>query len=215
MYVGGKRDLLTKKERNRRKQVAAGLVPPSHAETRFSSRAATKRVTNYNEEEEEDEWEEYDDAAANYWAATPAGPQIDIVLNHKLKEEFDPVAGMPTKFDYLYYIKWQGLAHYKATWEDLEEEDTLRKSKKIDNYFKKKALEEWEYQHNDEIPPEDRELFLIQRDEDIAKLDDYVKVERVLGRRKAEDGVTNEYLVKCEWHLRLSLEQGIWRRSGN
>jgi chromodomain-helicase-DNA-binding protein 1 len=68
--------------------VAAGRLPPSQAEVRFSSRR-TKQVTNYNEEEEDQFEEEIDDdAIPNYYSTTveDAGPGIDKVVDYRLKE---------------------------------------------------------------------------------------------------------------------------------
>jgi chromodomain-helicase-DNA-binding protein 1 len=68
--------------------VAAGELPPSHAEVRFSSRR-TKQVTNYNEDEEDPfEEEDVEDMTPNYWSTTvdDSGPTIDKILDHKPKE---------------------------------------------------------------------------------------------------------------------------------
>lgn len=69
--------------------VAAGQLPPSQAEVRFSSRR-TKQVTNYNEEEEDDFEEDEDDSAIPDYGWTTAvednGPVIDKILDHKPKE---------------------------------------------------------------------------------------------------------------------------------
>jgi chromodomain-helicase-DNA-binding protein 1 len=77
----------TKKQRQRQAAVAAGHLPPSQAEVRFSARR-TAQVANYNEEEDEDEFEEdEDDATPNYWAPEPeeTGPIIDKILDHRPK----------------------------------------------------------------------------------------------------------------------------------
>ena len=68
--------------------VAAGRLPPSQAEVRFSSRR-TKQVTNYNEDEE-DQFEEDidDDELPDYYSTVveDTGPVIDKVVDYRLKE---------------------------------------------------------------------------------------------------------------------------------
>jgi chromodomain-helicase-DNA-binding protein 1 len=46
------------------------------------------------------------------------------------------------------------------------------------------------------IPPEEKEKWSLDRERDADALNDYVKVERVIGQQLDEDGET-EYLVKC------------------
>jgi hypothetical protein len=86
--VGARRNIPTKKQRQRQHAVAAGREPPSQAEVRFSARR-TAQVANYNDEEDEDEFVEDDDEiTANYWAnaVEENGPVIDKVLDHRPKE---------------------------------------------------------------------------------------------------------------------------------
>jgi chromodomain-helicase-DNA-binding protein 1 len=68
--------------------VAAGLLPPSRAEVRFSTRR-NRPVANYNEDDEDmfDD-EESELTTPNYWgtAAEDNSPAIDIVLDHRPKE---------------------------------------------------------------------------------------------------------------------------------
>jgi chromodomain-helicase-DNA-binding protein 1 len=87
-YVGARRNIPTKKQRQRQHAVAAGREPPSQAEVRFSARR-TAQVANYNDEEDEDEFVEDDDEMiSNYYAnaSEETGPVIDKVLDHKPKE---------------------------------------------------------------------------------------------------------------------------------
>ena len=87
-YVGARRNIPTKKERQRQHMVAEGRLPPSHAEVRFSARRGAQ-VTNYNEDEEEDPFvEEEDEHTPNYWvnAAEDTGPIIDKILDHRPTE---------------------------------------------------------------------------------------------------------------------------------
>lgn len=84
---GGARNRLSRKQRRRQLQSAAGLAP-SHAEVRFSTRRAAK-VSNYNEDDDMFSEEDSEMLTPNYW---PAGvdesvPAIDAVLNHRMKED--------------------------------------------------------------------------------------------------------------------------------
>lgn len=87
-YVNARKNIPSKKERQRQLLVAEGRLPPSQAEVRFSARR-TKAVTNYNEDEDEDPFiEDEDDTTPNYWpaAAEETGPVIDKVLDHRPKD---------------------------------------------------------------------------------------------------------------------------------
>ena len=98
--MGARRNIPTKKQRQRQQAVAAGREPPSQAEVRFSVRRSAQ-VANYNEEEDEDEFvEDDDDMTPNYWATAPedtedgywanapeeSGPVIDKILDHRPKD---------------------------------------------------------------------------------------------------------------------------------
>lgn len=87
--MGARRNIPTKKERQRQHLVAEGRAPPSQAEVRFSARR-TAQVTNYNEDEEDDPFEEdEEETTPNYWvtAAEETGPMIDKILDHRPKED--------------------------------------------------------------------------------------------------------------------------------
>lgn len=88
-YVGARRNIPTKQQKRRNRLVAAGQLPPSHAEVRFSSRRS-KQVTNYNEEEEDNFEEDEDENMTpdQSWGATVeyTGPHIDKVLDHRPKD---------------------------------------------------------------------------------------------------------------------------------
>ncbi|KAF1915035.1 hypothetical protein BDU57DRAFT_410203, partial [Ampelomyces quisqualis] len=63
-YVNAKKNIPTRKERQRQLLVAEGRLPPSQAEVRFSARRSAQ-VTNYNEEREDSFEEEEDDMTPN------------------------------------------------------------------------------------------------------------------------------------------------------
>lgn len=49
---------------------------------------------------------------------------------------------------------------------------------------------------DEDIPPEEKEKWNLDRERDADALEDYVKVDRVIGKRKDDEGDI-EYLVKC------------------
>jgi hypothetical protein len=102
-YVNAKKNIPTKKERQRLLLVAEGRLPPSRNEVRFSARR-TAQVTNYNEEGEDSFEEEEEETTPNYWASTTEadnGPIIDKILDHRPKEG----TGNGTRNDFWSYTK--------------------------------------------------------------------------------------------------------------
>ena len=49
---------------------------------------------------------------------------------------------------------------------------------------------------DDDIPPEEKEKWSLDRERDADALIDYMKVDRVIGTREGDDGDT-EYYIKC------------------
>lgn len=47
------------------------------------------------------------------------------------------------------------------------------------------------------IPPEDKEKWNLDREQEAEALEDYMKVERVIGKRDGDD--ETEYYVKCSY----------------
>ena len=79
---------MTKAQRRRRLQVAAGLVASTPVE-RFSERRRAAKVTTYNEDDEDPFEEDEDDVTPAYWAADgaeDAGPEVAAVWNYRVKE---------------------------------------------------------------------------------------------------------------------------------
>lgn len=90
-----------------------------------------------------------------------------------------------------------GKAHYHATWEDWSSlASSCKGIKKLDNYFRKAVLEETYLLNDPDLPPEDREKFLLDREKEADAMLDYQHVEKVIGSREGDNGL--EYLVKCE-----------------
>ncbi|KAF2735213.1 chromo domain-containing protein 1 [Polyplosphaeria fusca] len=203
-YVGPRRNLLTKKQRQRQQQVAAGLAPPSN-EVRFSSRR-TKQVSSYNEDEEdifEDGVEEM--TPNNYSMLEDTGPAIDKVLDHRLKDGQDVDPSDAIKSDFEYLIKWQDKAHYHSTWEEYETASSYKGSKRLENYFRKEVEKDLWHQIQRKEDPEAFEQHMVQREADRESQRDFHIVERVIGSRDGEEGL--EYFVKwkgltydwCTW----------------
>ena len=191
---GGVRARLTKKQRRRFLQ-SSGSLAPSHAEVRFSTRRAGK-VNNYNEDDDDDmfDQDESEMLTPNYW---PAGqedntPAIDIVLNHRLKQGITETS--QSRDDYEFYIKWQQRAHYHATWETTESLANCRSQRRLENYIKKTLAEDLRIRTNPDIPPEDKEKWILDREQYLDSLNDYVKVERVIGVQEGQEGM--EYRIK-------------------
>lgn len=205
---GGRRAKMSKKQRRRLLQSAESLTP-QHAEIRFSTRRAAK-VSTYNEDEDDDMFEEDDPEilTPNYWVngQEDTSPAIDIVLNHRLKA--DVTTPTHTKDEYEFLIKWQQKAYYHATWETIDSLAGVRSVRRLDNYIRKTLMEDIRILNGVDIAPEDREKWILDREQYIDALDDYKKVERVIGDREGEEGT--EYYVKWKG---LFYDQATWEPS--
>ncbi|KAF2866719.1 P-loop containing nucleoside triphosphate hydrolase protein [Massariosphaeria phaeospora] len=206
-YVNARKNIPSKKERQRRLLVAEGRLPPSHAEVRFSSRRS-KQVTNYNEEEEEDPFEEDEDAmASNYWADTveETGPIIEKILDHRAKPDTDMDPFTLQKKDFEYLVKWLDKAHYHSTWEDYETASSQKGFRKLDNYFKGPVMNDANCHARKKREPEEFEQYMVAREAERESQRDFHVVERVINSRDGEE--ETEYYVKwkgltydcCTW----------------
>ncbi|KAF2862718.1 hypothetical protein K470DRAFT_227700 [Piedraia hortae CBS 480.64] len=173
------------------------------AYSRFSSRMAGK-VTNYNEDEAELDEDELDDEAPTYYYVQPDNsPAIDAVLNHKLKDDADSKA--QDKDSYEFYIKWQGQAHYHATWKTWAELSGCKGVRRLENYFRKIVKVELAFANDPAAAAEDMEKWNLDREAYLDSLNDYMQIERVINEAEDEDGI--EYFVKwkglfydaCTW----------------
>lgn len=189
---GGRRGKLTKKQKHR--FLSANHLAPTHAEVRFSTRRAGK-VSTYNEDEDDDMFDEDDpdQLTPAYWMEEEDNtPAIDVVLNHRLRA--DITSNSPTKEDYEFLIKWQQKAYYHATWETFESLANVKSLRRLDNYVRKVLMVEIHVTNDPDISPEDKEKFMLDREQHIDALEEYKKVERVIGKRDGDDGP--EYYVK-------------------
>ncbi|KAH7095898.1 chromodomain helicase-like protein [Paraphoma chrysanthemicola] len=205
-YVNAKKNIPTRKERQRQLMVAEGRLPPSQAEVRFSARRGAQ-VTNYNEDGQDSFEEEEDDMTPSYWAnaVEDTGPIIDKILDHRPKDEseFDPFYAEKKDFEYL--IKWQDKAHYHSTWEDYQTAASHKGWRKLDNYFKGPVMTDMFYHGRKKREPEEFEQHMVAREAERESQLDFHIVERVIDSRAGED--ETEYMVKwkgltyefCTW----------------
>ncbi|KAK4898562.1 hypothetical protein LTR28_001606, partial [Elasticomyces elasticus] len=197
-YGGAKGRSFAKKHR-KLQAVTSGRATPSQGEVRFSTRRAAK-VSTYNEDDDhmfsEEEDSEMVTPAYNEGADEEVAA-IDIVLNHRRKEGIDTED--PQKQDFEYFIKWQGQAHYHATWVSWAGLSASRGVRRVENYFKKVVKTELDLSRVPDIAPEEKEKWNLDRETYLDALNDYMKVERVIGSRDGDGGV--EYLVKCKLML--------------
>ncbi|KAL2171861.1 hypothetical protein VTG60DRAFT_1248 [Thermothelomyces hinnuleus] len=176
------------------------------AEKRWSNRRAAQVSAGAYQESDVDD-EDEDEVTPGYWAADVEdnSPYIEKILRHRPKEgvELSPES---TRHDFEYYIKWQGKSHLHNTWETTESVAGFRGFRRLENYFKKTVEYELDLKFGgDEISPEQREQWLLDREREEEALDDYTKVERIVSVRDGENGM--EYFVKwkglqyddCTW----------------
>ncbi|KAK0659845.1 Chromodomain helicase hrp3 [Lasiodiplodia hormozganensis] len=206
-YVGGRRQVPTKKQRKHRHLVASGRAPPSQAEVRFSTRNAAK-VTSYNEDDDDNIFsDESEDMTPNYWVAAEEddSPQIDRVILHRRREDSDGEMSNLTKHDYEYLIKWVGKAPFHATYEEFSSLSGYKGFRKVENYFRKIVLEEIMIMGDPEVPSEEKEKWNLDREKVEDLHEDSRHVERVIASQEGEE--ETEYLVK--WKA-LPYEECTW-----
>jgi chromodomain-helicase-DNA-binding protein 1 len=161
----------------------------------------------YQESEAEDDESEL---TPNYWAADAEdnSPYIEKIIRHRVKEgvELTPDSN---RHDFEYYIKWQGRSHLHDTWETTETVAGFRGFRRLENYYKKIVEYELDMRFiGDEISPEQREQWLLDREREEEALEDYTKVERVVAVRDGDVG--DEYFVKWKG---LQYDECTWEAS--
>ncbi|KAH6845232.1 P-loop containing nucleoside triphosphate hydrolase protein [Chaetomium sp. MPI-CAGE-AT-0009] len=199
-YGGAKARMFRKKARRQQE-----LQP--FAEKRWSNRRAAQVSAGAYQESDVDDNEGEDEATPGYWAADVEdnSPYIEKILRHRPKEglELTPDA---TRHDFEFYIKWQGKSHLHNTWETTETVAGFRGFRRLENYYKKMVEYELDLKFGgDEISPEQREQWLLDREREEDALEDFTKVERIVAVRDGDDDL--EYLVKwkglqyddCTW----------------
>ncbi|KAH8663069.1 P-loop containing nucleoside triphosphate hydrolase protein [Tricladium varicosporioides] len=204
-YGGARARTMTKKQR--RRQLETGNLAPIYQEKRWNSRRAAQVTAGAYQESDAEEDEESEMMTPNYWAADTEDttPYIDVVLKHRLKEEASLENEDLGRDDFEYYIKWQGKSHFHATWESTASLTGMRGFRRLENYYRKVVLEDIYMSRGKDIPPEEKEKWMLDKERDSDALMDYIKVERVIGTREGEE--ETEYYVKwkglyyesCTW----------------
>lgn len=77
--------------------------------------------------------------------------------------------------------------------------------RRLENYFRKTVKVDLQFAHDPDVPPEDKERWNLDREAYLDSLNDYMKVERIIGTREGDEGT--EYYVKwrglfydsCTW----------------
>ena len=199
---------LRRSQKGRSRRSPSGSLAPVHAEVRFSTRS-TNKVVSYKEDDEDDGLFGED---ASYAVAVDASmevddstPAIDKVLNHRFKEGIDTTKPGLGRMDCEFYIKWQGRAHFHATWETDGSLEGCRSIRRLENYVRTTLADDIAFLHNPDVTADDKERWSLKREQELDELEDCTKVERVIGSREV-DGET-EYLVKwkrveyssCTW----------------
>jgi chromodomain-helicase-DNA-binding protein 1 len=208
VYGASRRKKSSKKSRRQSSQVESDSGP-AHGEVRFSTRKAA-RVSNYNEDDSDDfeEEEEEDTMMQNYWPAAVEEdvPAIDAILGHRTRSDVPQDVANAGRDDFEYFVKWQGKAHYHSTWERNATLASCKGIRRLENYFRKVVLEEIRVLRGEDISPEEKEKWSLDRERENDMLSEYSKVERIIGTRENDDGDT-EYFVKwrglyyesCTW----------------
>lgn len=159
-------------------------------------------------QESDAEKDDDSDLTPNYWVGAEyedTSPYIEKIIRHKLKPGLE-MTRETTRHDFEYYIKWQGKSHMHDTWETTQSVAGFRGIRRLENYYRKAIEFELSLRFdNDEITPEQREEYLLDKERQQEALEDYTKVERVVAVRDGDDG--DEYLIKwkglqydeCTW----------------
>ncbi|KAM5380488.1 hypothetical protein ACJA88_004817 [Fusarium oxysporum] len=95
--------------------------------------------------------------------------------------------------------QWQGKSHLHDTWETFQDIRDYRGYRKVENYFRKVIEYEVDIRVGDDIPPETKEQFFLDRERDEEAFEDYTKVERVVASDRKETNLdTRSRMVKLE-----------------
>ncbi|KAI0128052.1 hypothetical protein F4776DRAFT_664803 [Hypoxylon sp. NC0597] len=201
-YGGARARTLIKKARRQQSQPQSLL----YAEKRWSNRRAAQQVQTYHESDidEEDESE----LTPNYWAGEELGEDsmyIEKVVGHRVTDGGELTQDL-TREDFEYNIKWQGKSYLHNTWDTLDTLRGYRGFRKLENYYKRTIEYEIDLKFaGDDIPPETREQYMLDKEREQDALEDYTKVERVVTQRSGEEG--REYFVKWKG---LTYEHCTW-----
>ncbi|OTB06541.1 hypothetical protein M426DRAFT_112286 [Hypoxylon sp. CI-4A] len=209
-YGGARARTLIKKARRQQSQPQSLL----YAEKRWSNRRAAQQVQTYQESDIDDEDES--ELTPNYWAGEDNNEDtlyIEKVVGHRLIEGGE-LPSDATREDFEYNIKWQGKSYLHNTWDTSETLRNYRGFRKLENYYKRTIEYEIDLKFaGDDIPPEIREQYMLDKEREQDALEDYTKVERVVTQRIGDEG--REYFVKwkgltyehCTWELASTISE--------
>lgn len=194
-------------KQHRRQMLESGNTS-AFAEKRWNSRRAAQVTAGAYQESDPEEFEEESETPQNWVdGAQVATASVDAVLKHKLKDGVDSNDEDITKDDFEYYIKWQGKSHYHATWETTTSLAGFGGIRRVENYFRKVIeVDLYVNREGQDVPPEDKEKWMLDKERDEDALLDYTQVDRVIGTRNNDEGET-EYYVK--WKS-LNYEDCTW-----
>ncbi|KAK8056887.1 Chromodomain helicase [Apiospora rasikravindrae] len=194
-------------QKKARREQAHPQTSHLYAEKRWSSRAATRQVQYQESDEDDDE----DELTPNHWAGgeemADDSPYIEKVVGHRVKDGGE-LAVDASRDDFEYHIKWQYKSHLHNTWDTMDVLRGYRGVRKLENYYKRTIEYEIDLKFaGDDIPPETREQYLLDKEREQDALEDYTKVERIVSVRSGDEG--KEYFVKwkgltyecCTWEL--------------
>ncbi|KAI1819977.1 SNF2 family N-terminal domain-containing protein [Xylaria intraflava] len=201
-YGGAKAKSLLKKARRQQSQPHSAHL---YTEKRWSNRRAAQTVQTYEESDIDDD--EESELTPNWTGGDfPEDTEyIEKVVGHRVTDgrEWTPAT---TRDDFEYNIKWQGKSYLHSTWDTLETLRGYRGVRKLENYYKKTVEYEMDLKFaGDDIPPEIREQYMLDKERDQDALEDYTKVERVVAQRSGDEG--REYFIKWKG---LTYEHCTW-----
>lgn len=162
----------------------------------------------YQESDIDDEDES--ELTPNYWGGEDLAEDslyIEKVVGHRIIGGGE-LAHDATRDDFEYNIKWQGKSYLHNTWDTLEILRGYRGFRKLENYYRRTIEYEMDLKFaGDDIPPETREQYLLDKEREQDALEDYTKVERVVTQRNGDIG--REYFVKWKG---LTYEHCTWEQ---
>jgi chromodomain-helicase-DNA-binding protein 1 len=164
-------------------------------------------------QESEAEEEEESELTPNYWVADAEdnSPYIEKIVRHRLKEGL-VLGPSATRHNFEFFVKWQGKSHLHDSWETTDSVAGYRGIRRLENYYRKIVEIELDLKFGgDDVSPEMREQWALDREREEEAYEDYTKVERVVAVRDADEG--SEYFVKwkglqyddCTWETAESI----------
>ncbi|KAB8339220.1 hypothetical protein FH972_022154 [Carpinus fangiana] len=215
---GGKRAQAARRRQRKILAKPASDSTPTYGEVRFSTRQAGK-ISTYAEDENDDDLLDDEPGWSYVDEQEDLGPAIDLVMDFRKKNSTEELCQDFSKItyndiddlqigDFEYYVKWQGMSHYHATWHDWSYLKDLRGKKRVDNFFRKMVRDYLSTLADPGTLPEKKEEATIDRHAQVETLSLYTMVERVFDDRQGEEEA--EYLVKWKG---LAYDQSTWEHA--